>query len=80
MQSLNDRMAGCTVFSKINLVKAFHQIPTAEEDIPKAVMATPFGPVGILVHDFWSQERGPGPPAALRQYLNGIRICVFLFR
>jgi hypothetical protein len=27
MQSLNDRMAGCTVFSKIDLVKAYHQIP-----------------------------------------------------
>ncbi len=24
MQSLNDRMAGCTVFSKIDLVKAYH--------------------------------------------------------
>ncbi len=30
MQSLNDRMAGCTVFSKIDLVKAYHQIPIAE--------------------------------------------------
>jgi hypothetical protein len=33
MQSFNDRMAGCNVFSKIHLVKAFHQIPIAEEDI-----------------------------------------------
>ncbi len=30
MQSLNDRMAGHTVFSKIDLVKAYHQIPIAE--------------------------------------------------
>ncbi len=42
MQSLNDRMAGCTVFSKIDLVKAYHQIPIAEADIPKTAMATPF--------------------------------------
>jgi hypothetical protein len=42
MQSLNDRMAGCTVFSKIDLVKAYHQIPIAEEDIPKTAIATPF--------------------------------------
>jgi hypothetical protein len=43
MQSLNDRMAGCTVFSKIDSVKAYHQIPIAEEDIPKTAIATPFG-------------------------------------
>ncbi len=43
MQSLNDPMAGCTVFSKIDLVKAYHQIPIAEEDIQKTAIATPFG-------------------------------------
>ncbi len=43
MQSLNDRMAGCTVFSKIDLVKAYHQIPIAEDDIQKTAIATPFG-------------------------------------
>ncbi len=45
MQSLNDCMAGCTVFSKIDLVKAYryHQIPIAEEDIQKTATATPFG-------------------------------------
>jgi hypothetical protein len=43
MQSLNDRMAGCTVFSRIDLVKAYHQIPIAEDDIQKTAIATPFG-------------------------------------
>ncbi len=43
MQSLNDCMAGCTVFSKIDLVKAYHQIPIIEEDIQKTAIATPFG-------------------------------------
>jgi hypothetical protein len=41
MLSLNDRMGGSTVFSKIDLVKAYHQIPIAEADIPKTV--APFG-------------------------------------
>jgi hypothetical protein len=43
MQSLNDRLAGCTVFSTIDLVKAYHQIPIAEADVPKTRIVIPFG-------------------------------------
>jgi len=40
IQSLNNHMAGCTIFSKIDLVKAYHQIPIAKADIPKTAIAT----------------------------------------
>ena len=43
MQALNDRMAGCKKNSKIDLVKAYHQILIAAEDQPKMAIATHFG-------------------------------------
>ncbi|ROT65882.1 reverse transcriptase [Penaeus vannamei] len=36
-------LSGCTVFSRIDLMRAFCQIPITEEDIPKTVVITPFG-------------------------------------
>jgi cytoskeleton-associated protein 5 len=43
MQDLSNSLHGCTVFSKINLVKGYHHIPVATEDIPKTAIITPFG-------------------------------------
>jgi hypothetical protein len=43
MEDLSNGLHGCTVFSKIDLVKGYHQIPVAAEDIPKTAIITPFG-------------------------------------
>jgi hypothetical protein len=43
MQDLSNGLDGCSVFSKIDLVKGYHQIPVAPEDIPKTAIITTFG-------------------------------------
>ena len=36
-------LAGCRVFSKVDFIKGYHQIPVRAVDIPKTAIAMPFG-------------------------------------
>jgi hypothetical protein len=43
MKDLSNGLHGCTIFSKIDLVKGYCQIPVTTEDIPKTAIIMPFG-------------------------------------
>jgi hypothetical protein len=43
MQDLASGLHGCMIFSKVDLVTGYHQIPFAAEDIPKRAIITPSG-------------------------------------
>ena len=43
VQDFTSHLAGATIFSKIDLVQAYHQIPMEESDIAKTAIVTTFG-------------------------------------
>lgn len=48
----NMELADKVIFSKIDLIKAFHHIPVATEDIPKTAVITPFGLFEFMLMPF----------------------------
>jgi hypothetical protein len=58
MFDLSAKLHGCKFFSCVDLVKGYHQIPMAAEDIEKTAIITPFGLFEYLFMPFSLTNKG----------------------
>jgi hypothetical protein len=76
LQSFTQHLHGCTVFSSLDLVKAYHQIPVHPDDVPKTAIITPFGLFHYLRMPFGLKNSG----CTFQRYIDSVfRGLPFIF-
>ena len=75
LQEFSSQLAGSAIFSRIDLVKAFHQIPVHPDDIPKTAIITPFGLFEYLRMPFGLRNSAQTFQRFIDEVLRGLPFC-----
>ena len=76
IEHFHNRLMGATIFSKLDLVKAYHFLPMAEDDIEKTAVCTPFGSFEYLRMPFGLRNSASSFQRFMDSILTGLPFVI----
>lgn len=76
IQDFTHTLSGRSIFSKIDLVKAYHQIPVEPQDIPKTAVITPIGLYEYTCMTFGLRNAAQTFQRFIDEVLRNLECCV----